>query len=343
MVSLLLAKQAIFGQYSPKIRRILHVEELLMSNQSAATIHQLITQLAWQAEMGVDEAFLGADALAMPKVKLDKYLPSMTSVTSGVVSGASGVSSSPSVASAGSATGSFSNVSAPAPPKISGAMPANTMPASTGSAQKSQKSMPDSPDLAAITSLVDLKAALLAFEGCALKHTASNLVFADGNPGARLMIIGEAPGRDEDMVGLPFVGASGQLLDKMLASIGLNRAHVYIANLLPWRPPGNRTPTVEETAMMLPWLRRHVQLANPDYVLILGGSAAKAVLGTKDGILKIRGRWQDVDFGDAMVRPTLASLHPAYLLRSPAQKRLSFADMLSVSSRLSSSSSSRSD
>jgi DNA polymerase len=315
MVSLLLAKQAIFGQYSPKIRRILHVEELLMSNQSAATIHQLITQLAWQAEMGVDEAFLGADALAMPKVKLDKYLPSVTSVTSGLVSGAS---SSPSVASAGSATGS----------------------SSTGSAQKS---MPDSPDLAAITSLADLKAALLAFEGCALKHTASNLVFADGNLGARLMIIGEAPGRDEDMVGLPFVGASGQLLDKMLASIGLNRAHVYIANLLPWRPPGNRTPTVEETAMMLPWLRRHVQLANPDYVLILGGSAAKAVLGTKDGILKIRGHWQDVDFGDAMVRPTLASLHPAYLLRSPAQKRLSFADMLSVSSRLSSSSSSRSD
>ena len=309
-----------------------------MSNQSAATIHQLITQLAWQAEMGVDEAFLGADALAMPKVKLDKYLPSMTSVTSGVVSGASGVSSSPSVASAGSATGSFSNVSAPAPPKISGAITA-----STGSAQKLQKSTPDSPDLAAITSLADLKAALLAFEGCALKHTASNLVFADGNPGARLMIIGEAPGRDEDMVGLPFVGASGQLLDKMLASIGLNRAHVYIANLLPWRPPGNRTPTVEETAMMLPWLRRHVQLANPDYVLILGGSAAKAVLGTKDGILKIRGRWQDVDFGDATVRPTLASLHPAYLLRSPAQKRLSFADMLSVSSRLSSSSSSRSD
>lgn len=309
-----------------------------MSNQSAATIHQLITQLAWQAEMGVDEAFLGADALAMPKVKLDKYLPSVTSVTSGVVSGASGVSSSPSLASAGSATGSSSNVSAPAPPMISGAITA-----STGSAQKSQKSMPDSPDLAAITSLADLKAALLAFEGCALKHTASNLVFADGNPGARLMIIGEAPGRDEDMVGLPFVGASGQLLDKMLASIGLNRAHVYIANLLPWRPPGNRTPTVEETAMMLPWLRRHVQLANPDYVLILGGSAAKAVLGTKDGILKIRGRWQDVDFGDAMVRPTLASLHPAYLLRSPAQKRLSFADMLSVSSRLSSSSSSRSD
>ena len=197
---------------------------------------------------------------------------------------------------------------------------------------------PDAPDLAAIGSLAELKAGLLAFEGCALKHTASNLVFADGNPGARLMIIGEAPGRDEDMVGLPFVGVSGQLLDKMLASIGLDRSHFYIANLLPWRPPGNRTPTAEETAMMLPWLRRHVQLANPDYVLILGGSAAKAVLDTKDGILKLRGRWQDVDFGDAIMRPTLASLHPAYLLRSPAQKRLSFADILAVNSRLSSSS-----
>ena len=283
-----------------------------MLNQPAATIEQLITQLAWQAEMGVDEAFLGADALAIPKVRLDKYLPSAPS-------------SSPSVSSA--ASPSANHMSAPATATI-----ANTEPVQT--------SMPEAPDLTAITSLAELKDALLAFEGCALKHTASNLVFADGNPGARLMIIGEAPGRDEDMIGLPFVGVSGQLLDKMLASIGLDRSLVYIANLLPWRPPGNRTPTTEETVMMLPWLRRHVQLANPDFVLILGGSAAKAVLETKDGILKLRGRWQDIDYGDAIARPTLASLHPAYLLRSPAQKRLSFADMLSVNSRLSSSSSS---
>ena len=302
-----------------------------MSNQTAATIQQLITQLAWQAEMGVDEAFLGADALAMPKVKLDKYLPSTLAVSGVASSGTSDhktASASPKSA-AGSSLGLSSDVSAPAPPEISGGMSSSAMPMQTAT--------PDAPDLASIMSLADLKAALLAFEGCALKHTASNLVFADGNPGARLMIIGEAPGRDEDMIGLPFVGVSGQLLDKMLASIGLTRAHVYVANLLPWRPPGNRTPTVEETVMMLPWLRRHVQLANPDYVLILGGSAAKAVLGTKDGILKLRGRWQDVDFGDAVIRPTLASLHPAYLLRSPAQKRLSFADMLSVNSRLSSS------
>ena len=283
-----------------------------MPNQPAATIEQLITQLAWQAEMGVDEAFLGADALAIPKVRLDKYLPSTSSSTT----------KQSSVSSA--AIPSASHMSAPAAATI-----ANTEPVQT--------SMPEAPDLTAITSLAELKAALLAFEGCALKHTASNLVFADGNPGARLMIIGEAPGRDEDMIGLPFVGVSGQLLDKMLASIGLDRSLVYIANLLPWRPPGNRTPTTEETVMMLPWLRRHVQLANPDFVLILGGSAAKAVLETKDGILKLRGRWQDVDYGDAIARPTLASLHPAYLLRSPAQKRLSFADMLSVNSRLTSS------
>lgn len=292
-----------------------------MPNQPAATIEQLITQLAWQAEMGVDEAFLGADALAIPKVRLDKYLPSLSSTPS----------SSPSVSSVASPSGghmsvsaSASHMSAPATATISNVEPAHA-------------SMPEAPDLTAITSLAELKDALLAFEGCALKHTASNLVFADGNPGARLMIIGEAPGRDEDMIGMPFVGVSGQLLDKMLASIGLDRSLVYIANLLPWRPPGNRTPTTEETVMMLPWLLRHIQLANPDFVLILGGSAAKAVLETKDGILKLRGRWQDIDYGDAIARPTLASLHPAYLLRSPAQKRLSFADMLSVNARLSSS------
>ncbi|WP_438996519.1 uracil-DNA glycosylase [Candidatus Puniceispirillum sp.] len=291
-----------------------------MSDQPA-TIQQLITQLAWQVEMGVDEAFLGAEALAMPKVKLDKYLPSSGAATPVEVAASAAIATISDVSTPPSA----SVMSAPKTATLSGTM-------------SPPMASPDAPDLAAIGSLAELKAGLLAFEGCALKHTASNLVFADGNPGARLMIIGEAPGRDEDMVGLPFVGVSGQLLDKMLASIGLDRSHVYIANLLPWRPPGNRTPTAEETAMMLPWLRRHVQLANPDYVLILGGSAAKAVLDTKDGILKLRGRWQDVDFGDTIMRPTLASLHPAYLLRSPAQKRLSFADILAVNSRLSSSS-----
>jgi len=182
--------------------------------------------------------------------------------------------------------------------------------------------------------LTALRAALETMDDCALKHTASNMVFADGNAGARVMIIGESPGRDEDRVGLPFVGASGQFLDKMLASIGLDRSLVYIANLLPWRPPGNRTPTAEEVNMLLPWLRRHIQLANPEIVFILGGSSAKALLDSKDGIMKLRGKWRDVDYGDGINRPTLASLHPAYLLRSPAQKRLAFHDLLSLSDKL---------
>mgnify|MGYP000220272705 CR=1 FL=1 len=196
------------------------------------------------------------------------------------------------------------------------------------------KTNTDSSALAAITSLSDLQSAMAKLDDCPLKHTASNLCFADGNPGARLMIIGEAPGRDEDRMGVPFVGADGQLLDKMIASIGLDRASVYLTNLLPWRPPGNRSPTDEETAMLLPWLFRHVQLARPEFVLLLGGAAAKLVLGSHDGIMKLRGRWRDVDFGDGVPRPVMASLHPAYLLRLPAQKRLAFDDLLSVAKRL---------
>jgi len=192
----------------------------------------------------------------------------------------------------------------------------------------------DGAALAGITSLADLQLGLAKLDDCPLKHTASNLCFADGNPGARLMIIGEAPGRDEDRMGVPFVGADGQLLDKMIASIGLDRASVYLTNLLPWRPPGNRSPTDEETAMLLPWLFRHVQLAKPEFVLLLGGASAKLVLGSHDGIMKLRGRWRDVDFGDGVPRPVMASLHPAYLLRSPAQKRLAFHDLLLVAKRL---------
>jgi DNA polymerase len=192
----------------------------------------------------------------------------------------------------------------------------------------------DSAALAGITSLADLQSAMAKLDDCPLKHTASNLCFADGNAGARLMIIGAAPGRDEDRMGVPFVGADGQLLDKMIASIGLDRASVYLTNLLPWRPPGNRSPTDEETAMLLPWLFRHVQLAKPEFVLLLGGVAAKLVLGSQDGIMKLRGSWLDVDFGDGVPRPVLASLHPAYLLRSPAQKRLAFEDLLLLAKRL---------
>jgi DNA polymerase len=211
---------------------------------------------------------------------------------------------------------------------------ANSASANSGAVTPKGKIIADGAALAGITSLADLQSGLAKLDDCPLKHTASNLCFADGNPGARLMIIGEAPGRDEDRMGVPFVGADGQLLDKMIASIGLDRTSVYLTNLLPWRPPGNRSPTDEETAMLLPWLFRHVQLAKPEFVLLLGGAAAKLVLGSHDGIMKLRGRWRDVDFGDGVPRPVLASLHPAYLLRSPAQKRLAFEDLLLLTKRL---------
>ena len=185
-----------------------------------------------------------------------------------------------------------------------------------------------------INNLPDLATALSQLDSCPLKHTASNMCFSDGNAGARLMIIGEAPGRDEDRLGVPFVGAVGQFLDRMLASIGLDRSGVYLTNFLPWRPPGNRTATAEETDMLLPFLYRHIQLANPELVVILGGIPAKTMLQSGDNILKLRGRWQDIDFGDGVMRPTMASLHPAYLMRSPAQKRLAFDDWYGLYHRL---------
>jgi uracil-DNA glycosylase len=178
--------------------------------------------------------------------------------------------------------------------------------------------------------LDELRAELAAFEGCALKHTAMNLVFADGQAGAPIMLVGEAPGEDEDRQGKPFVGVSGQLLDKMLASIGLSRQeNVYISNILFWRPPGNRSPTDSEIAACLPFAERHISLHRPKALVLLGGVAVKSLLRTKDGITKIRGRWFDYqpeETGQPI--PTLAMYHPAYLLRQPAAKRQAWADLL---------------
>ncbi len=182
--------------------------------------------------------------------------------------------------------------------------------------------------------LAALRAAIDAFEGCELKKGARNLVFADGNPAARLMIIGEAPGRDEDREGFPFVGRAGKLLDRMLAAIGLSRkaeeaaSAVYIANVLPWRPPQNRDPTPDEIAMMLPFLARHVELVAPDLIVPMGNIACQAVLGRR-GITRLRGQWTQ-----AFDRPALPMFHPAYLLRSPARKREAWADLLEIQSRL---------
>ena len=169
-----------------------------------------------------------------------------------------------------------------------------------------------------------------SFEGCALKSTATQLVFADGAETAQVMFVGEAPGADEDRIGRPFVGRAGQLLDKMLAAIGLKRSEVYIVNVAPWRPPGNRTPTPQETAICLPFLQRQIELVGPKVLVCLGAASAQTMLGVKEGILRLRGRWFDYATPAGAKTPTLATLHPAYLLRAPLQKRLAWADLLKL-------------
>ena len=187
---------------------------------------------------------------------------------------------------------------------------------------------------AAATSLAELKAALEAFDGCALKRTATNTVFADGVAEGGIMLIGEAPGRDEDRVGKPFVGRAGQLLDKMLASIALDRkTNAYITNVINWRPPDNRDPAPEEAAACLPFLRRHIELANPGVIILLGAVAARHVVGISDGIMKLRGRWLEYRVGDRMV-PLMPTLHPAYLLRQPAHKKLAWRDLQAVREKM---------
>jgi uracil-DNA glycosylase len=181
--------------------------------------------------------------------------------------------------------------------------------------------------------LEQLRAMLDRFQGCALRTTATQLVFADGNPKARVMFVGEAPGRDEDIEGLPFVGRSGKLLDRMMAAIGLDRSSAYIANVVPWRPPGNRTPTPQESAVCLPFTLRQIELADPDILVCLGTPSAQTLLNSKDGILKTRGRWFPFHTGTREIR-AIATLHPAYLLRQPLQKRFAWRDFLAIKKAL---------
>src|SRR6188474_939530 len=178
-------------------------------------------------------------------------------------------------------------------------------------------------------SLHELRDILMKFEGCALRTTAKQLVFADGNPQARVMFVGEAPGREEDLEGLPFVGRSGKLLDLMMAAIGLNRTTAYIANIIPWRPPGNRTPTPQESQICLPFIQRQIELANPDILVCLGGPASQTLLGVKEGIKRTRGRWFAFHTGTREIR-AVATFHPAYLLRSPLEKRFAWRDLLAI-------------
>ncbi|RUM97313.1 uracil-DNA glycosylase [Pseudaminobacter arsenicus] len=187
---------------------------------------------------------------------------------------------------------------------------------------------------ASANTLDELRRHLEAFEGCNLKYTAKNTVFADGNPDAAVMLVGEAPGRDEDMEGLPFVGRSGQLLDRILAAIGLDRTSAYIANVIAWRPPGNRTPTPHETEICRPFIERQIELANPKVLVTLGGPSAKLLLNTTEGILRLRGGWRQHVTKTGTVIPAMPTLHPAYLLRNPAHKKLAWRDFLEVKVRL---------
>ena len=270
------------------------------------TQQQLIAMLAWQVEMGADEAVLD---------KPSHDLQVSDDISASTPTPVSVASQSPDDSQTPSAPTTTAPLASPAlaPAPLSPIVPVH---------------------LHHIDSLSDLATALSQLDSCPLKHTASTMCFADGNAGARLMIIGEAPGRDEDRLGVPFVGAAGQFLDHMLASVGLDRSGVYLTNFLPWRPPGNRSATAEETDILLPYLYRHIQLANPELVVILGGVPAKTILKSSANILKLRGRWQDKDYGDGVMRPTMASLHPAYLMRSPAQKRLAFEDWCGLYHRL---------
>ncbi|MAI49995.1 MAG: uracil-DNA glycosylase [Rhodospirillaceae bacterium] len=187
---------------------------------------------------------------------------------------------------------------------------------------------------AGCATLEELRRAFEAFDGCPLKETAMNFVFADGNPFAKVMLIGEAPGAEEDRQGLPFVGPAGRLLDRMLAAIQLDRTKAYITNILPWRPPGNRNPTDAEIAACLPFLERHIALLNPEILLFMGGTAAKTLLRRTEGIMRLRGKWMKYEpaLGDPITARAL--LHPAYLLRQPAQKRETWNDLLDIKSRL---------
>src|SRR3984957_774652 len=272
-------------------------------------IDQALALLEWQIEMGADEAIgdTALDRLALPSPVTPEQKPEQKPA--------------PRVAASRPAA-SFATPTTAAPPR-----------ALTESAAEPVQS---ARALAQEAATIDALAALVAgFDACPLKRTATNTVFVDGNPGAPVMIVGEAPGADEDRLGKPFVGRAGQLLDRMLAAIGLDRGGVQITNVIYWRPPGNRKPTTAEIAACLPFVLRHIALARPRVLVLAGGTAASALLPYSEGITRLRGRWFDLAVAglDAPV-PTLPMFHPAFLLRTPERKRAAWRHLLALQSRL---------
>lgn len=267
----------------------------------------LVQLLRWYADMGVD--------CAVDPVPHDRFADSAQQVKTRAAPEPAAAPAAPARSAA---------------PLARAASPRDAAPLSLSADHLAQSA---SEAAASARTLDELREKLLAFEGCGLKATATQLVFADGNPEADIMIVGEAPGGDEDRIGRPFVGRAGQLLDKMLAAIGLDRNHVYIANVVPWRPPGNRTPTPLETATCLPFIRRQIALVHPKVLVCLGAASTQTLLGTKDGIMRLRGRWFDYDM-DGERLPVLAMLHPAYLLRQPGHKKFAWADLRALAKKM---------
>ncbi|HEU0215260.1 MAG TPA: uracil-DNA glycosylase [Stellaceae bacterium] len=267
-----------------------------------------IALLGWYVEMGADEAI---DA-----VPANRLAPAPAGNASTI----------------DSAENAPANAPAPRPTttRAAAASPPAALVEALGDAAQSARR------LALEAETVEALAALVAgFDGCALKRTATNTVFADGNPAAPVMIIGEGPGADEDRIGRPFVGRAGQLLDRMLAAIGLDRSSVVVTNVVYWRPPGNRTPTAAEIASCLPFVMRHIALVQPKVLVLCGGTAASALLAQRQGITRLRGRWFDLAVpGLDQPVPTLPMFHPSFLLRTPERKREAWRDLLSLQARL---------
>lgn len=275
---------------------------------SESAAKQASSLLAWYAAMGVDEA--------IGDVPVDRF----------AASAAPPASQEPPAKTPRTDPRPASRNSPAAPPA--------TPPKAKRTAAASPNPNTPAPALDGIKSLSDLEEAVAAFDGCPLKKTAKTTCFARGSEQAKVMLIGEAPGRDEDLQGKPFVGRAGRLLDKMLAAIGLDESSVYITNTIYWRPPGNRTPTPQEIASCAPFLARQIELLAPDVIVLLGGAAAKSMLETTEGIMRLRGKWKLYHAKDRDI-PTLATLHPAYLLRSPEAKRYAWRDLLMLKERLS--------
>ena len=185
----------------------------------------------------------------------------------------------------------------------------------------------ESNELSEIKSLNDLQSFIENYDECELSHTARSTVFCDGNADAEIMLIGEAPGNQEDIEGKPFVGKSGQLLDKILKTVNIDRTNCYISNIIPWRPPGNRNPTAEEISMCLPFIKKHIELVNPKILLLVGSISSKSILNKNLGITKLRGEWHIYKDGDIEI-PALPIFHPAYLLRRPNNKSYVMRDIL---------------